>query len=56
KYEHLLKVNDPAAGGSAYLQGKIFHARERLEMELGEMAARAAKDAKKAAAEGGGSR
>jgi hypothetical protein len=35
KYEHLFKVNDPAAGGSLYLQAKIFRAKERLEMELG---------------------
>ncbi|KAJ3037218.1 mitochondrial import inner membrane translocase subunit TIM16 [Rhizophlyctis rosea] len=34
KYEHLFKVNDPATGGSFYIQSKIFRAKERLEMEL----------------------
>ncbi|KAI8841045.1 mitochondrial import inner membrane translocase subunit Tim16 [Chytriomyces cf. hyalinus JEL632] len=34
RYDHLFKVNDPAEGGSFYLQSKVFRAKERLEMEL----------------------
>ncbi|KAJ3115647.1 hypothetical protein HDU96_000265 [Phlyctochytrium bullatum] len=33
-FEHLFKVNDPAQGGSFYLQSKVFRAKERLEAEL----------------------
>ncbi|KAG0209695.1 hypothetical protein BGX28_010074 [Mortierella sp. GBA30] len=32
-YQHLLKVNDKAVGGSFYLQSKVVRAKERLEME-----------------------
>ncbi|KAJ3292598.1 mitochondrial import inner membrane translocase subunit TIM16 [Borealophlyctis nickersoniae] len=34
RYETLFKANDPATGGSFYLQSKVFRAKERLEMEL----------------------
>jgi len=34
RYEQLFKVNDPANGGSFYLQSKVFRARERLEQEF----------------------
>ncbi|KAJ3206327.1 mitochondrial import inner membrane translocase subunit TIM16 [Entophlyctis luteolus] len=34
RYDHLFKANDPANGGSFYLQSKIVRAKERLEMEL----------------------
>ncbi|XP_004225703.2 mitochondrial import inner membrane translocase subunit tim16-B [Ciona intestinalis] len=32
-YEHLMKVNDKASGGSFYLQSKVFRAKERLDAE-----------------------
>ncbi len=35
KYEQLFDMNDPAQGGSFYLQSKVFRAKERLELELG---------------------
>lgn len=33
-YEHLMKVNDKAQGGSLYLQSKVFRAKERIDAEL----------------------
>ena len=33
KYETMFKANDPANGGSLYLQAKIFRAKERLDFE-----------------------
>ncbi|KAJ3102514.1 hypothetical protein HDU97_000473 [Phlyctochytrium planicorne] len=33
-FEHLFKQNDPANGGSFYLQSKVFRAKERLEAEM----------------------
>jgi import inner membrane translocase subunit TIM16 len=33
-YEAMFKVNDPANGGTIYLQSKIVRARERIELEL----------------------
>ncbi|KAI9350252.1 Pam16-domain-containing protein [Obelidium mucronatum] len=38
RYDHLFKANDPADGGSFYLQSKIVRAKERLEMELDQVA------------------
>ncbi|KXN71809.1 protein transporter, partial [Conidiobolus coronatus NRRL 28638] len=35
KYEHLFNINDPAKGGSFYLQSKIFRAKERIDLEKG---------------------
>ncbi|KAI8981982.1 Pam16-domain-containing protein [Mycotypha africana] len=32
-YEHLFNVNDPAKGGSFYLQSKVVRAKERFDME-----------------------
>lgn len=32
-YDHLFNANDPAKGGSFYLQSKVVRAKERLEME-----------------------
>jgi len=34
RYEKLFKMNDPATGGSFYLQSKVYRARERLEKEF----------------------
>lgn len=34
KYDHLFKANDPANGGSFYLQSKVFRAKERIELEM----------------------
>jgi import inner membrane translocase subunit TIM16 len=34
RYEKLFKANDPANGGSFYLQSKVYRARERLTEEL----------------------
>ncbi|KAI9366822.1 Pam16-domain-containing protein [Zopfochytrium polystomum] len=54
KYDHLFKANDPANGGSFYLQSKVFRAKERLELELGARAAAAEREAAaKGAANGG---
>jgi len=33
-YEHLMKVNDKKAGGTFYLQSKVYRAKERIDMEL----------------------
>jgi import inner membrane translocase subunit TIM16 len=33
KYESMFKANDPKAGGSFYLQSKVFRARERILSE-----------------------
>lgn len=33
-YEHLMKANDKAGGGSLYLQSKVFRAKERIDAEL----------------------
>ena len=34
KYEHLFKANEPSAGGSFYLQSKVYRAKERLDLEM----------------------
>jgi import inner membrane translocase subunit TIM16 len=34
RYETMFKQNDPAQGGSLYLQSKILRAKERLETEF----------------------
>ncbi|KAI9202139.1 Pam16-domain-containing protein [Polychytrium aggregatum] len=34
KYDHLFKANDPASGGTFYLQSKIVRAKERIEMDF----------------------
>jgi len=39
RYKQLFDANDPAKGGSFYLQSKIVRARERLERDLGPMLA-----------------
>ncbi|XP_066914327.1 mitochondrial import inner membrane translocase subunit tim16-B-like isoform X2 [Clytia hemisphaerica] len=33
-YDYLFKINDKKAGGSFYLQSKVFRAKERLDMEF----------------------
>lgn len=33
-YMHLFEANDPAKGGSFYLQSKVWRARERIELEM----------------------
>jgi import inner membrane translocase subunit TIM16 len=40
--------NDPKKGGSAYLQAKVFRAKERIEMELKAQAPKIEKEAEKA--------
>jgi import inner membrane translocase subunit TIM16 len=35
RYKKLFDTNDPAKGGSFYLQSKIVRAKERIERELG---------------------
>ncbi|KAJ3185725.1 mitochondrial import inner membrane translocase subunit TIM16 [Gaertneriomyces sp. JEL0708] len=44
KYEHLFAQNDPKAGGSFYLQSKVYRAKERLEAELKRIAAKEGKE------------
>jgi len=34
-YERLFVLNDPADGGSLYLQAKVYHAKEALLEEMG---------------------
>lgn len=34
KYDKYFAANDPAKGGSFYLQSKVYRARERLELDL----------------------
>ena len=49
--------NDPKKGGSAYLQAKVFRAKERIELELKANAPKVEKEAtqaKEAAAKEGG--
>ena len=38
KYARMFTANDAAAGGSFYLQSKIFRAKESFDAELEEMA------------------
>ncbi|XP_017870023.1 PREDICTED: mitochondrial import inner membrane translocase subunit tim16 [Drosophila arizonae] len=33
-YEHLFRANEKAAGGSLYIQSKVFRAKERIDREL----------------------
>lgn len=33
-YQYLFEINDKKAGGSFYLQSKVFRAKERLDLEL----------------------
>lgn len=33
-YDHLFKINEKKAGGSFYLQSKVYRAKERLDEEL----------------------
>ena len=33
-YDYLFKINEKTAGGSFYLQSKVFRAKERIDMEL----------------------
>jgi mitochondrial import inner membrane translocase subunit TIM16 len=32
-FKHLFDVNDPAKGGSFYLQSKVWRAKERIDLE-----------------------
>jgi len=34
KYERMFAANDPAAGGSFYLQSKVYRAKESLDLEI----------------------
>eukprot|EP00730_Choanoeca_flexa_P017851 TRINITY_DN8639_c0_g1_i1.p1 TRINITY_DN8639_c0_g1~~TRINITY_DN8639_c0_g1_i1.p1 ORF type:complete len:169 (+),score=28.35 TRINITY_DN8639_c0_g1_i1:55-507(+) len=36
-YDHLFKINEKKAGGSFYLQSKVYRAKERLELEHPEL-------------------
>jgi import inner membrane translocase subunit TIM16 len=38
KYSRLFEANDPSAGGSFYLQSKVFRAKESIDAELAEIA------------------
>eukprot|EP00045_Choanoeca_perplexa_P012028 m.129702 g.129702 ORF g.129702 m.129702 type:complete len:149 (-) comp15857_c0_seq4:2149-2595(-) len=40
-YENLFKINEKKAGGSFYLQSKVYRAKERLELEHPELFAQA---------------
>ena len=33
-FEYLFKVNDPAQGGSFYVQSKVYRAKERFDAEF----------------------
>jgi hypothetical protein len=44
----LFSQNDPKRGGSAYLQAKVFRAKERIELELNAQAPKAEAEAQKA--------
>ncbi|RDD41054.1 Mitochondrial import inner membrane translocase subunit tim16-B [Trichoplax sp. H2] len=33
-FDHLFKVNDKTAGGSFYLQSKVYRAKERIDAEI----------------------
>ena len=35
QYKRLYDANDPAKGGSFYIQSKVYRARERLQAQLG---------------------
>ena len=48
RYDHLFKQNDPKRGGSAYLQAKVFRAKERIDLELKQQAPKLEKEAAKA--------
>ncbi|XP_057314565.1 mitochondrial import inner membrane translocase subunit tim16-like [Hydractinia symbiolongicarpus] len=37
-YKYLFEINDKKAGGSFYLQSKVFRAKERLDFELKDIA------------------
>lgn len=50
-YDHLFQANDPAKGGSFYIQSKVVRAKERFDMEkAAELKAKAAEEAAAAAA------
>lgn len=50
-YEHLFGANDPAKGGSFYIQSKVVRAKERFDMEkAAELKAKATEEAAAAAA------
>ena len=38
KYARMFAANDPSAGGSFYLQSKVYRAKESLDAEFAEMA------------------
>lgn len=40
QFKRLFDMNDPKSGGSFYLQSKVLRARERIELEVREAAAR----------------
>lgn len=49
-YDHLFGANDPAKGGSFYIQSKVVRAKERFEMEKAqELKQKAAEEAAAAA-------
>lgn len=50
-YDHLFQANDPAKGGSFYIQSKVVRAKERFDMEkAAELKAKATEEAAAAAA------
>ncbi|KAH8421503.1 hypothetical protein KR009_010109 [Drosophila setifemur] len=40
-YEHLFRVNEKKAGGSFYIQSKVYRAKERIDQELAKQQAKA---------------
>ena len=44
RFKRLFDVNDPEKGGSFYLQSKVLRARQRIETEVREAEATAARD------------
>jgi hypothetical protein len=42
----LFNQNDPKRGGSAYLQAKVFRAKERIDLELNAQAPKAEAEAR----------
>ena len=44
RFKRLYDLNDPKKGGSFYLQSKVLRARERIELEMSEAEATAARE------------
>eukprot|EP00615_Pteridomonas_danica_P001564 CAMPEP_0114360404 /NCGR_PEP_ID=MMETSP0101-20121206/23838_1 /TAXON_ID=38822 ORGANISM="Pteridomonas danica, Strain PT" /NCGR_SAMPLE_ID=MMETSP0101 /ASSEMBLY_ACC=CAM_ASM_000211 /LENGTH=114 /DNA_ID=CAMNT_0001504623 /DNA_START=72 /DNA_END=416 /DNA_ORIENTATION=- len=44
RYDTMFKSNDPASGGSFYLQSKVYRAKESLDIEIADMLKKAKKN------------